>query len=101
MVDGAFLVVAHPGHELLLHDWMERLKPQVCVLTDGSGGQGPARLNETVRVVEATGASVGPVFGVAPDRSFYQAILRRDSPSSCAWSNASPWPFRPPGRGSW
>lgn len=74
----AFLVVAHPGHELLLHHWMERLKPQVCVLTDGSGGQGPARLGETVRVVEATGASVGPVFGVAPDRSFYQAILRRD-----------------------
>ena len=30
------LFVAHPGHELRIYGWLERARPQVHVLTDGS-----------------------------------------------------------------
>ena len=36
----AALIVAHPGHELRVHHWMELARPLVLVLTDGSGRQG-------------------------------------------------------------
>jgi hypothetical protein len=78
MSGGALLIIAHPGHELLVHDWMERMGPRVCVLTDGSGGQGASRLDATRDVIAAAGADIGPLFGVAPDRAFYQAILTGD-----------------------
>ena len=35
----AVLVVAHPGHELRVHGWLELARPTVCILTDGSGHQ--------------------------------------------------------------
>ena len=80
MSGGALLIIAHPGHELLVHDWMERTRPRVCVLTDGSGGRGASRLGATRAVIAAAGADIGPLFGVAPDRDFYQAILAGDVP---------------------
>ena len=72
------LFMAHPGHELLLLEWMTRRRPVVCVLTDGSGGAGRPRIEETRGLVEGAGATVGAVFGVAPDTEFYAALLRRD-----------------------
>jgi hypothetical protein len=75
------LVVAHPGHELRVHGWLERARPAVCVLTDGSGGAGASRLNSTLRVLAATGARRGPVFGRFADRDVYAHLLgRRLSP---------------------
>ena len=35
-----FLFVAHPGHELCVHGWLEIARPKVFVLTDGSGRSG-------------------------------------------------------------
>ena len=78
MTPRALLFVAHPGHELLLLEWMRRRRPVVCVLTDGSGGADRPRLEETRHVIETAGARVGGVFGVAPDRRFYAALLRRE-----------------------
>ena len=31
------LVIGHPGHELLVHGWLEVARPIVFVFTDGSG----------------------------------------------------------------
>jgi hypothetical protein len=74
----AVLLVAHPGHELLVHHWMERERPLVLVLTDGSGSAGEPRLEDTRRIVEAAGAVPGPVFGLAPDQDVYRAVLTGD-----------------------
>ena len=74
----AALVVAHPGHELLLHHWMERTRPIVFALTDGSGGSGVSRSAHSARVVTAAGGRVGPVFGAKTDREWYEAILEGD-----------------------
>lgn len=72
------LIVAHPGHELLLHHWLERARPIVCALTDGSGGRAQDRSARSMRIIERAGAQVGPVFAAATDREWYRAILAGD-----------------------
>src|SRR5262249_24293626 len=74
----ALLIVAHPGHELLLHPWLERSRPIVCALTDGSGGCAQDRSGRSRRIIVRTGAEVGPVFAAATDRDWYRAILTGD-----------------------
>jgi hypothetical protein len=71
----AALAIAHPGHELRVHGWMQRARPLVLVLTDGSGGQGSSRLPSTERILGQTGARAGGLFGRFPDRQIYQAVL--------------------------
>jgi hypothetical protein len=71
----AILVVAHPGHELRVHGWLETARPQVWVLTDGSGRSGRSRLDSTTRILEATGAVRGPVYGEMSDMDLYDAVL--------------------------
>lgn len=72
------LVVAHPGHELRIHGWLERTRPIVCVLTDGSGGRGKSRLTSTQDVLERAGARCGPIFGRFTDRTLYSALVDRE-----------------------
>jgi len=68
----ALLLVAHPGHELLLHGWIGRAKPTVHVLTDGSSA---ARLASTAELLRESGAVAGPIFGRLSDREAYAMIL--------------------------
>ncbi|HEV2721686.1 MAG TPA: hypothetical protein VG323_16830 [Thermoanaerobaculia bacterium] len=69
------LLVAHPGHELLLYAWMARNKPVVHVLTDG-----PApRLERTAELLRDAGARPGAIFGRLSDREAYAMILERNS----------------------
>lgn len=67
--------MAHPGHETLLHHWLETERPTVFALTDGSGGAGRSRLDCSRELIEGAGASCGGAFGWAPDRLWYQAVL--------------------------
>jgi hypothetical protein len=74
----AALVVAHPGHELRVHGWLEEAAPVVCVLTDGSGRTQRSRLDSTTRVLEAAGAAPGPVYGAMTDAELYAALLEHE-----------------------
>lgn len=69
--------VAHPGHELRIWGWIQRLQPQVHVLTDGSGHTAIPRIQETRRLLEKLGASPGDIFGESTDKEIYAAILQR------------------------
>ncbi|MBV8859449.1 MAG: hypothetical protein JOZ02_21130 [Acidobacteria bacterium] len=71
----AALVVAHPGHELRVHGWLEAARPFVCVLTDGSGRAGRSRLGSTARVLDAAGARRGEVYGPFTDSGLCAAVL--------------------------
>jgi hypothetical protein len=75
----AALIVAHPGHELRVHGWLELTRPRVFVLTDGSGRSGASRLEYTTRVLERAGAERGGVYGRFTDRALYAAILDGDA----------------------
>jgi hypothetical protein len=74
----AALIVAHPGHELRVHGWLERARPLVFVLTDGSGHTGQSRLASTAEVLRRAGARPGCVFGRFSDRALYEALIDRD-----------------------
>jgi hypothetical protein len=79
MAAGAVLIVAHPGHELLLHRWMEINRPTVFVLTDGSGSRGRPRTATSREIVTNTSSRCGAVFGERPDDEWYQAVLDGDA----------------------
>jgi hypothetical protein len=70
----ALLLVAHPGHELLLYGWMQAARPLVCVLTDGSGHSGVSRLHYTRDLLASLGAREGAIFGRFTDREIYSVI---------------------------
>lgn len=72
------LLVAHPGHELRVWHWVERTRPLVCVLTDGSGSHGVSRLAATHRLLARAGAPLGPIQAPFTDRAFYEALLAGD-----------------------
>src|ERR1044072_660441 len=69
------LVVAHPGHELRIHHWLERARPVTLVLTDGSGHGERGRINSTTTVLDRVGARRGVIYGPLSDRQLYRAIL--------------------------
>lgn len=74
----AALVVAHPGHELCVYGWLERERPRVFVLTDGSGRSRQSRIASTDAVLSAAGAEPGPVYARFTDAALYAAILDHD-----------------------
>ena len=74
----AALVVAHPSHELLIHGWVQSSRPQVFVLTDGSGRSGFSRLAQTASLLQKVGAEKGSIFGRLTDLDAYSAILKHD-----------------------
>ena len=72
------LVIAHPGHELRIHHWLERARPLILVLTDGSGHTDNSRLAATTSLLEKVGATPGRLYGRFSDRQLYEAILAAD-----------------------
>lgn len=74
----AALVIAHPGHELRIHGWLEQARPVCFVLTDGSGSRARSRLDATTSILERAGARVGSIYGWKTDRELYAAVLRGD-----------------------
>ena len=71
----AVLVIAHPGHELRVHGWVETVRPSVWVLTDGSGRSQCSRIDSTTRIIAAAGANAGPIYGDLTDTQLYAAVL--------------------------
>lgn len=75
----AALIVAHPGHELAILGWLERARPAVFVITDGSGRDGVSRIASTAEILRRTGAEPGPIFGRFAEREVYAALLAGDA----------------------
>lgn len=69
------VVVAHPGHELILHHHLERYRPLYFCLTEGSGATGQPRLESTGRLLRGAGARPGSIYGRFSDREVYRFLL--------------------------
>ncbi len=72
------LILAHPGHELRIHHWLELNRPRVYLLTDGSGGKGTSRTHFSRKIVEETGSICGSVFGELSDKTWYAALADKN-----------------------
>lgn len=73
------LLLSHPGHEVRIHGWAERLRPYAMIVTDGSGRDAPARTGTSADALDALGAKRGTIFGRLPDRDLYDAVRRGDA----------------------
>src|ERR1700750_3276558 len=76
--DTAAVVVAHPGHEVRIHGWLERERPTVYVLTDGSGRVGEPRIASTAEYLKRFRMRPGGVFARFTDVEVYRLVLARD-----------------------
>jgi hypothetical protein len=74
----AALVVAHPGHELRVYSWALLARPEVFILTDGSGHSGKPRLDSTTKILEQIRANRGAIYGRFTDRRIYSAIIGQE-----------------------
>jgi len=74
----AAMVVAHPGHELLMYGWLESVRPSLFVLTDGSGRSGESSIKQTARLAQKLGIKPGSFFGRYTDRQIYQSLINHD-----------------------
>lgn len=72
----SFLFVAHPGHELRVHHWIELYKPTTWVLTDGSGPNRQSRTSVTKKILTDAGSSIGEIMGDWTDSYTYEVILQ-------------------------
>ena len=69
------MIIAHPGHELRVHHWLETAQPAALVLTDGSGRTQRSRLDSTTRILQRVKATTGPIYGRFTDADIYQAMI--------------------------
>lgn len=74
----AALVIAHPGHELRVYNWVSLARPSVFVLTDGSSRSGKSRLHRTTSILNSLGAQPACIYGRVTDTEIYSAILDRN-----------------------
>ena len=74
----AALVIAHPGHELRVYNWLSLAHPSVFVLTDGSSHSRKSRLHRTTSILNSLGAQPASIYGPMTDVEIYSAILDRN-----------------------
>ena len=74
----ALLVVAHPGHELRVYDWVRATRPRVLVITDGSARGSRPRIGDSGALLASVGATPGAMFPYGTDRALYDALLHGD-----------------------
>jgi hypothetical protein len=76
--DTAAIVVAHPGHEVRVHGWLEQQRPLVFVLTDGAGRAGTPRIASTAEYLKKFGMRPGCIFARFTDMEVYSLVLAHD-----------------------
>jgi hypothetical protein len=72
------LIIGHPGHELAVYGWLEQSRPEVMILTDGSGRTGVPRIAASLQIIAQAGARAGDLCGQLSDAALYRALLNHD-----------------------
>jgi hypothetical protein len=78
MKTNSALIIGHPGHELRAFKILKDLKPDVYILTDGSGQNNDSRLHQSIKLIESLGATYKYSFIPFPDKEIYNIILSGD-----------------------
>lgn len=72
------LIIGHPGHELRAFKFLKDAKPDVYILTDGSGQNNDSRLYQSIKLIESVGATYKNTFTAFSDKELYALILSGD-----------------------
>lgn len=68
------LIIGHPGHELRAFKFIIDFKPDVFIITDGSGSSNVSRINNSIKIIESLGARYIKLFEPIPDKKIYNYI---------------------------
>lgn len=80
------LLIAHPGHELRIFEWVRRTVPHVVVLTNGDGSIGQPRLTDTQQLLARVHVRLrSDWFRPVADSVVYQALLEGDASLFQLW----------------
>lgn len=80
------LLVAHPGHELRIIQWVHRTRPHIVMLTNGEGSIGQPRLEHSLQLLEPIGVQIrNDWLASVPDSHIYGALLGTAPSPFGAW----------------
>jgi hypothetical protein len=72
------LVIAHPGHELRLYDWLHASRPDVHILTNGSRASTTrARREASAALISSSGGALRDVWQGVLDTELYACIIEQ------------------------
>ena len=78
MSSNSALIIGHPGHELRAFKFLKDSKPDVYILTDGSGHNNESRLHQSIKLIESLGATYKNTITPFTDKELYTIILAGD-----------------------
>ena len=69
------LIIGHPGHELRAFKFIKTYKPDVIILTDGSGSNHSSRIANTIKILDTLGSRYINLLTPYTDKEIYECIL--------------------------
>jgi hypothetical protein len=72
------LIIGHPGHELRAYAFIKKYKPDVFILTDGSGSNNSARIHQSIKLLDSLGAKFQDSIKRFTDKELYNIVLKQD-----------------------
>jgi hypothetical protein len=69
------VVIGHPGHELRAFKFIKEHKPDIFIITDGSGATNISRVDNSIKIIESLGARYIKLFEPIPDKLIYRFML--------------------------
>ncbi|OXG03077.1 hypothetical protein BC749_1011137 [Flavobacterium araucananum] len=72
------LIIGHPGHELRAYTYIKKYKPDVFILTDGSGSSNASRIHQSIKLLDSIGAKFQDSIKVFTDKELYNIVLEQD-----------------------
>jgi hypothetical protein len=82
------LIIGHPGHELRAYTFVKKYKPDVFILTDGSGLNKTSRIHETIKILDSLGAKFQDSIKIFTDIELYNIILEQDLSEILLYKNS-------------
>lgn len=72
------LIIGHPGHELRAYTFIKKYKPDVFILTDGSGSSNASRIHQSIKLLDSLGAKFQDSIKIFSDIELYNIVLEQD-----------------------
>jgi len=71
----SLLIIGHPGHELRAFKFIKDHKPDVVIITDGSGSQHSSRIANSIKILDSLGSRCINLFHPFTDKEIYDFML--------------------------
>ncbi|WP_264565659.1 hypothetical protein [Flavobacterium sp. N3904] len=72
------LIIGHPGHELRAYAFIKKYKPDVFILTDGSGSNKSSRIHQSIKLLNSLGAKFQDSIKIFTDKELYNMVLEQN-----------------------